>query len=219
MKKYLEILKKCPLFFGIDEENLLRMLTCLGARVDHYDKSYTVMAEGGACKHIGIVLDGCVLVTGNDYYGNRSIISVINPSETFMAAFAMSGVEHLPLSVVADRPSVIMTINGEHILSTCSNNCSFHKTLIFNLMRDLARKTVEFHKRAGIISKRSTREKLLEYLMTVSKQEGKREFFIPFDRQQLADYLEVDRSGLSTEIGKLKSEGIIENKKNYFKLM
>jgi len=104
-------------------------------------------------------------------------------------------------------------------LHTCSNNCGFHQQLIFNLMRDLAVKTIMFHQKIEITSKRTTREKLMTYLMFQAKKAESSSFEIPYDRQELADFLEVDRSGLSAEISKLRNEGIIESKKNHFELL
>ena len=219
MKKYLEILKKCPLFEKIEEEKLIVMLNCLGAKVISFDKKYTVFAEGSSAKYIGIVLSGSVQVLQVDYYGNRSILSQISPSEMFAEAFACAEMKSIPVSVVANEPSEIMLIDSSHILHTCSNNCGFHQQLIFNLMKDLAMKTIMFHQRIDITSKRTTREKLLAYLMLMAKQTGSDSFDIPFDRQELADYIEVERSGLSAEISKMRREGIIECHKNHFTLL
>ncbi|MBE6597190.1 MAG: Crp/Fnr family transcriptional regulator [Ruminococcaceae bacterium] len=219
MKKYLNILKKCPLFADISDDDLLRMLGCLGARVTLFDKKYTIFSEGSPAKYIGIVLSGAAQIIQIDYDGNRSILSDIRPSEVFAEAFACAGVESLPVSVIADAPSEIMLIDCSHILHTCSNNCGFHQQLIFNLMKDLAIKTTLFHQKIEIISRRTTREKLLTYLSFQSKKEGSTSFTIPFDRQELADYLEVDRSGLSAEISKMKNDGLIKNQKNHFELL
>lgn len=219
MKKYLEILKKCPLFFEIEDESLLRMLNCLGARVLSLDKKYTIFAEGTKAKYIGIVLSGAVQVIQVDYYGNRSILSEIGVSGLFAEEFACSEIFSLPVSVVANEPSEIMLIDCSHILNTCKNGCGHHHQLIYNLMKGLATKTIMFHQRIEVTSKRTTREKLLSYLTLQAKQNGKPSFDIPFDRQELADYLEVERSGLSAEISKLKKEGLIDNSKNHFKLL
>ena len=219
MKKYLNILKKCALFAGVGEENLLRMLTCLGATVDNYDKKYTVLVEGASSKYIGIVLSGTVQVTQTDYYGNRSILSHVKAGQVFGEAFACAEVEALPVSVVATEPCTVMMIDSRHILHTCQNNCGFHQQLIYNLMKDLAQKTIQFHQRIEVTSKRTTREKLLTYLSMESRAAHSQSFDIPFDRQELADYLEVDRSGLSAEIGKLTREGILVSRKNHFELL
>ena len=219
LKKYLEILKKCPLFENIEDESLLRMLTCFGARVDFFDKKYTVFAEGSRAKYIGIVLSGSVQVIQVDYYGNRSILSVIGEGELFAEAFACAETKEIPVSIIANEPSEIMLIDSSHILHTCHNNCGFHQQIIFNLMKDLALKTIAFHQRIEITSKRTTRDKLLAYLNVQAKKAGSESFDIELDRQELADYLEVERSGLSAEIGKMRKEGIIENHKNHFELL
>lgn len=219
MKKYLENLRMCPLFEGVADENLLRMLNCLGARVEFFDKKYTVIAEGNPARFIGIVLSGSVQITKTDFYGNRSIVGVSQKGEIFSEAFACAEVKSIPVSIIATEPSEIMLINCSHILHTCTNNCSFHQQLIFNLMKNLAIKNIRFHQKIEVTSKRSTREKLLAYLMLCENKAGHSSFDIPFDRQELADYLGVERSGLSTEISKLKKEGVIENSKKHFTLL
>ena len=219
MKNYLEILKKCPLFDGIEDGDLLKMLVCLGAKTDFYDKKYTVLSEQTPAKYIGVVLSGSVQVEQIDYFGNRSILSSLGAGEVFAEAFACAEIASMPVSVVAVEPCEIMMIDSTHILHTCQNNCGFHQRLIFNLMKDLATKTIMFHQRIEVTSKRTTREKLLTYLMMQAKRAGSSSFDIPFDRQELADYLEVDRSGLSAEIGKLRREGVLESAKKHFVLL
>lgn len=219
MNKYIDVLRTCPLFRDIADENLLRMLTCLGARVEFFDKKYTIMAEGNPAKFIGIVLSGSVQMINTDFYGNRSIVAVSEKGEMFCEAFACAEDKSIPLSVIASEPSEIMLINVSHILHTCENNCGFHQQLIFNLMKNLAIKNIQFHQKIEVTSKRSTREKLLAYLMICEQKAGKNSFEIPFDRQELADYLGVERSGLSAEIGKLKKEGIIYTDKKFFEIL
>ena len=219
MKKYLEILKKCSLFDQIDDENLLRMLNCLGAKVEFFDKKYTVIAEGNTAKYIGIMLSGSAHITKSDFYGNRSIISTIEESESFAEAFACAGMQTIPVTITAIEPCEVMFIDSGHIMHTCSNNCGFHQQLIFNLMKSIAQKSLQFQQKIDIVSKRSTREKLMTYLAIQAKKSQSNSFDIPFNRQELADYLEVDRSGLSAEISKLCNEGIISSNKNHFELM
>ena len=219
MKEYLKILHQCILFDGIAGEDVTKMLTCMGARIEHFDKKYTVLAEGTPAKFIGIVLSGSAQIVHIDYYGNRSILSEIYPSDVFGEAFACAEEPMVPVTVIANEPCEIMLIDASHILHTCSNHCGFHERLIFNLMKDLAQKTLICHQKIEIISKRSTREKLMTYLLLQAKKAGSDSFSIPFDRQELADFLEVDRSGLSVEISKLRKEGILKSEKNRFTLL
>ncbi len=219
MKKYFDILRKCRLFNQMDDESLEKLLGCLGAKVVFFDKKYTIFTEGVAAKHIGIVLSGTAHIIQYDYLGNRSILAEIKPSEVFGEAFACAGISSLPVSVVADEPCEIMILDCYRVLHLCDKHCRFHQELIFNLMQDMATKTIMFHQKIEIISKRTTRERLMTYLMLQSKKTGKASFTVPFDRQELADYLEVDRSGLSAEISKLRRDGIIKSDKNKFTII
>ncbi len=218
MENYIEVLKTCTLFKDIEEKNILSLLKCLNAKVSFFDKKYTVFTEGTKAKYIGIVLSGAVQTEFTDYYGNRSILNIAHTGETFCEAFSCADAESLPVCAVASKPSEIMFIDSSHILNTCSSCCSFHTQLIFNLMQNIAAKNVELYRRTEINSRRTTRQKLLTYLSMQAKKENSNSFYIPFNRQELADYLEADRSGLSAEISKLIKEGIISSKKNYFEL-
>lgn len=218
MKKYLEILQRCPLFFGVEKKDIEIMLGCLDAKVEFFDQKYTVFAEGKPAKYVGIVLSGSVQMVANDYCGNRTIIATGEVSDLVGETFACADVESIPISIVADEPSEIMFIECRRILHACSKTCTCHASMIFNLMKNLAMKNIAFHKKIEITSKRSTREKLMTYLSIRSREADSDYFDIPFDRQELADYLEVERTGLSAEISKLKKEGIIDCNKNHFKL-
>lgn len=219
MENYLNVLRACPLFAGIQEENLKTMLNCLNTRTAFFDKKYTILAEGNPAKHIGIMLSGSAQIIQLDYYGNRSILSEVTAGEMFGEAFACAEVPALPVAVVADTPCEVMLIASDHILNNCANRCGFHQQMIYNLMKDLAEKALRFHQKIEVIAKRSTREKLMTYLALEAKKADSNTFEIPFDRQELADYLEVDRSGLSSEIGKLRREGILDNHRNRFRLL
>ena len=219
MEKYFEILRKCPLFDGISDDALQKLLPCLGARIEHLDKKQTIFAEGCPARHVGIVLSGSVQMVKNNYDGSRSIVFCAERSELFGESFACADMAELPISIVAAEKSEIMLIDCHHILHACSNACGFHQQMIFNLMRNLAVKNLAFHQKIEVTSKRSTREKLLSYLSIQAQKAHAKSFRIPFDRQELADYLEVERSGLSSEIGKLKREGILDCEKNFFELL
>lgn len=219
MKKYFEVLRRCSLFDNIKDDNLMEMLGCLGAKVIKYNKRGTIFKEGEPAKYIGIVLSGSVQIVRIDYYGNRSIVSDINPSELFGESFACAGVEHIPIDAVAAEDAEIMLIDCRRVITSCSNACEFHNQLVLNLLKVVASKNLAFNRKIEITSQRTTRDKLMTYLMQQAKKKGSDSFKIPYDRQELADYLEVDRSGLSAEISKLRREGIIESKRSWFKLL
>ena len=219
MRKFLNVLKKCPLFFDMTDDNIITTLECLNARTDIFDKNYTIVSEGSPAKYIGIVLSGSVQITRTDYYGNRSILGNLCEGELFSEAFACMQMDSMPVSVIANEKSDIMFIDCNNILHTCQNDCPYHQQLIYNLMKVLALKTVMFQQKIEVVSKRTTREKLMTYLEICAKKNNKNSFKIPFNRQELADYLEVDRSGLSAEISKLRKDGVLECRRNYFKLL
>lgn len=219
MKNHLKILKKCLLFAEIEESELSRLLVCLGAKTVKYDRRQTIFAENEPASHIGIVLSGAAQIEQLDYNGNRTILSILGEGEILAEAFACAGTDALPVNVVAIEPSEVMLLDSQHILSTCSSACSHHRKLIYNLMKDLAIKTLGFHSRMEVTAKRTTREKLLTYLWQEARKNDSRSFEIPFDRQALADYLEVDRSGLSAEISKLRREGVLQSNKSHFVLL
>ena len=219
MKKYIPALKKCGLFEEIEEENLTAMLDCLGAKVFSVKKDMTIFREGTPAKYIGLILSGTVQMVQDDFYGNRSIVTSISENGLFGESFACAGITSLPVSFIASKDCEIMLIDCKRITNTCCNACSFHKQVIFNLLHLVARKNLDFHQKIEITSKRSTKEKLMTYLLSVAKQTGSSSFTIPYDRQALADYLGVERSAMSAEIGKLRKEGIIECRKSHFTIL
>ena len=218
MQQFLPILRRTPLFAGVSDADILKMLTCLGARTLSFEKRRIILCEGSAPTKMGLVLSGTVLGERVDRNGNRSILWEIGAGGLFAETFACAEAECLPVTMVAGERSEVLLLDAHHILHTCHHHCAHHQAMIFNLMKELARKNMEFHDRIEITSRRTTREKLLAYLDICAQKEGKRRFTIPFDRQELADYLEVDRSGLSTEIGRLRREGVLANRKNEFEL-
>ena len=219
MEKYLDILKTCPLFLDISDGELLKMLSCLDARKHSFEKNEYILSEGEPSVEVGILLSGSASASQIDYYGNRTLIGRISPGEMFAEEFACAGVTSLPIDVIADGACEVLLINCNHILTPCASYCGHHQKMIYNMMRDVAKKAIIFHKKIDVTAKRTTRDKLLTYLNYMAKETGKSSFEIPFDRQELADYLEVDRSGLSAEISKMKTDGIIDNKKNHFVLL
>ena len=219
MKKYFEVLRKCKLFDEIEDEDLTSLLGCLGVAVKSFEKKETVIAEGDQARYIGIVLSGSVQIVSIDFFGNRNILSAVEPSELFAESFACAQTDAMPINVIAADTCEIMLIDCQRILHTCSNTCEFHRQLIFNLLKIMATKNIMFHQKIEISSKRSTREKLTAYLMLQAKKAGSNSFDIPFNRQELADYLEVDRSGLSAQISQLRREGVLKSRRNHFELL
>jgi len=219
MKEFLPVLQSCSLFTGIDSQELNAIIACLSPQVVSVKQDATILFEGDRAHLVGIVLSGGAQIISEDFYGNRNIVTHIGPGELFGETFACAGVSALPVSVIATCESKIMLLECHRILKSCANACGFHSRLIYNMLKVVATKNLVFHQKIEITSKRTTREKIMAYLMAQAKLHGSDSFTIPFDRQQLADYLSVERSAMSAQISQLQKDGIIECKKNYFKLL
>lgn len=158
-------------------------------------------------------------LVNDDAFGNRNIIEVIGEGEMFGEAFSCAGEKRIPLSVETQTDSEILFLDYKRVISTCSSSCLFHSRLVENMVRILGRKNVLLTKKIRHLSKRSTREKLLSYLSEEAQKTGKNEFTIPFSRQELADYLCVERSAMSAEISKLRDEGVLTTTRSTFHLL
>lgn len=219
MEKYFEILADCPLFAGIRPEDRGPMLGCLGAKNSLVRKNQFVFREGDPARFLGIVLEGSVQIVREDYYGNRSILARIGPGGLFGESFACAGVEAYPISVEAVEDSRVLIIDSHRITVTCANACGFHQQMIYNMLRIVANKNLLLNQKMEITSKRTTREKLMAFLLAQAKQHRSPAFTIPYDRQALADYLEVERSAMSAEISKLRRDGVIQCERSQFRLL
>lgn len=213
------ILMNCPLFEGLTADELSALLVCLDAHTQSFAKGQFILSEGMPARDIGILLSGEAQLIRTDYYGNRSIMLSITPGELFAESFACSKAQQMPISIAAKDDCKVMLLDCRRLMTSCCNACTFHSRIIFNLLQIVADKNLILHQRALITAKRTTREKLLTYLLLRAKEAGQDDFSIPFDRQELADYLEVDRSGLSAELSKLKKEGILDYRKSNFRLL
>lgn len=219
MKKQLDILKKVPLFEGVAPEDLTEMLGCLSSTNKSYKKGEYIFTAQDPPVTVGIVLTGTVHVIKEDFWGNRAILARVGSCGMFGEAFACAQVDKLPVSVVATELTEILFIDYKKIITTCSSACHFHTRLIQNMLHILAQKNLLLTQKMEHIVKRTTREKLLSYLSQQAVQAGSAYFSIPFNRQELADYLSVDRSALSSELGKLQKEGALDFHKNEFHLI
>lgn len=219
MEKYFEAIKKCPIFADISSEEITAMLNCLQGKKESYEKGSCILKIGDKLKAVGLLLSGKGMIVQEDFWGNRNILSEILPGQIFGEAFACSPGSVLNVSVFAEKESEVLWLSVGRILTTCPTACPHHSRMIRNLLSDLAEKNLRLNEKLTHMGQRKTREKLMSYLSSQAQKSGKSQFEIPFNRQQLADYLSVERSAMSAELSKLKSEGIIDFNKNRFRLM
>lgn len=219
MKKYIPILKQTKLFSGIGEDDISAMLNCLQAKQYSYKKGEYVFRQGERLNSITVLVKGNLHIQKDDYWGNRSIINIIEIGEMFGEAYAASNSDTLLNDVVAVEDSTVIFFDVQRILTVCSSACKFHSMAVQNLFFAISEKNRKLIKKLGYMSKRSTREKLISYLSEEAKQQNSGTFTIPFNRQQLADFLSVDRSAMSNELCKMRDEGLLIFDKNKFILL
>ena len=219
MEEYLDILSQCPLFAGISRQELGPMLNCLGGKITGIAKGNPVFLEGDPAEFVGVVLSGKVQIVRTDYYGNRSVLTVVSPGGLFGEAFACAGVETLPVSAIALQNCTVLLLDCRRVLTGCSNACPFHSSLVRNLLQGIAQKNLILTRKIRCMSQKTTQEKLMEFLLEQAKQQSSGEFVIPYDRQALADYLGVERSAMSAEISKLKKAGRIDCSGSRFRVL
>lgn len=218
MKEFLSVMKSSKLFSGVSEEELAAITDCLGAKTVKYPKGAFLLRAGDSVESVGLVLDGSILIIQEDVWGNRNIISKSGAGQTFAAAYACASGAVSDVSVCAETPVTVLLLNVKRILNMCPSVCAYHSRIVRNLLGELAEKNLRFAEKLTHIGQRTTRAKLMSYLSAEAQRQGKYEFDIPFSRQQLADYLAVERSGLSLELGKMRDEGLVEFRKNHFAL-
>lgn len=219
MKKYIPVLKKARLFYGVEYAEIEAMLSCLGARLSTYKKGEYVFCRGEHIGDICVLAEGSLYIQKDDYWGNRSILGRIEEGEMFGEAYVAPQSGTLLNDVVAEQDSAVIFFDVKRVITTCSSACRFHAMVVQNMFYAISEKNRKLVQKLVHMSKRTTREKLISYLSEEASRQSASSFIIPFNRQQLADFLSVDRSAMSNELCKMRDEGLIEFEKNRFKLL
>lgn len=218
MKEMLSVLRTSGIFSGISEEETEKMLHCLEVRPETFQKDEYILRAGDRVEAFGLVITGKVLIIQEDFWGNRNILAAVGEGHCFAETFACSPGAVLNVSVMAQTNVQVLFLNVKRILTTCPSTCSHHSRMIRNLLSELAEKNLRLNEKITHLGQRSRRAKILSYLSAEAQRHGSAEFDIAFSRQQLADYLSVDRSGLSLELSRMQEEGLLEYRKNHFVL-
>ncbi len=219
MKKYIGILKRTQLFAGVGDVEIESMFSCLSAKLKYYKKGEYVLRQGERMGALAVLVDGKLHIQSDDYWGNRSILGDIAAGEMFGEAYIAPHSDAMINDVVALEDSAVIFFDVMCVITTCSNACRFHSAVAKNLLFAVSERNRKLVQKLSHMSKRTTREKLLSYLSTEAKRHNSNSFSIPFNRQQLADFLSVDRSAMSNELCKLRDEGFIVFNKNNFELL
>jgi CRP-like cAMP-binding protein len=175
--------------------------------------------ENDEISAMGIVISGAVHLVRDDFWGNRTIIARIAAGEIFAESFACGKTGRLPLSAIAVEKTEALFIHAQKISALCASACPFHTRILNNMIQELAGKNVTLINKIEHITQHSTREKLISYLSAEAKVSGNSSFDIPFNREELAEFLSVDRSAMSSELGRMKTDGLLTFRKNHFTLL
>ena len=213
-----KFLIKTSLFWGVSEKEAEDMLKCLGAHTQKYLKDEVVFPIGKEIFEMGLVLEGSVNIVKEDVWGNRNIIDNIEVGQVFGEAYSCIRGEQLMGNVIAAENCQILFINAERVTKTCSSGCEFHSRLVHNLLSVISLQNLKLTRKINHITQKSTKDKVLSYLSYQAMKQGKYAFDVPFNRQEMADYLSVERSALSNELSRMQKEGLISYRKNHFVL-
>ena len=209
-------LSNTQLFRGIGEEELQALLGCLGGWERSYKKGEIILREGEETEVIGVVLRGMALIEHSDLWGANSVLGNVSPGAVFAEPYACIPGERLLIQVTAAEDTTVLFLNVGKVLTTCSNACQFHHRLVRNLLTVCASKSLQLSERILHTTSKSIRGRLLSYFSDCVKKGGSYSFRVPFNRQQLADYLGVDRSTMCNELSKMQRDGLIRYEKNDF---
>ena len=219
MKKDMEILESARIFKGIEPEELYGLLKLFGAVEKSYRKGEYILKAGESSQRVGLILEGKVHILQDGFWGNRNILSVLERGMNFGEAYACAPGAKLSINVVAEADCRILFLDVSSVFKVTMAECQDSvKTLILNLLEDMAFKNVYFTEKITHVGERTTRGKIISYLSSQKDKWGSTDFYIPFSRQELADYLFVDRSGLSAELCRMRDEGLLWFEKNHFRL-
>ncbi len=218
MEKYIPLLLRSGLFAGLSGEEVKSMCSCLGVRKRSFEKGEYVLRSGEKAGELMILAEGRLLIQSEDYWGKRSILSAIAPGEMFGEAYAAREEVEALNDVLAVERSVVLFFSLRRMLTTCPTACAFHSRTVRNLFFAVCGKNRALVGKMGIFAGRSIREKLMAYLSMEAKRQGGGRIVLPFDRQQLADFLAVDRSAMSRELGKMRDEGLVSFSRRNFTL-
>lgn len=218
MDNYIKILQINKLFQDIDKKELYQALKCFNVQKKFFKKGEYIYFEGEYINNLMILIEGSILLQKEDYWGNRIIINIIEKGDLLLEAYLGANSPILN-DVVAASNSEVLYFDFSKVVSTCHNDCKFHLKIIKNLFHVISYKNIVLLTKINHLSKRTTKDKLISYLSDEAIRQNNNEFEIPFNRQELADYLSIDRSAMSRELYKLKKKGLICFEKNKFRLL
>ena len=219
MDEYLHLIRKAPLFYGINEEELYTLLKCAAAEAVDFEDGELIFRMGESVNKVMVLLEGRAAVIHENFWGQQERMFYIKEGEEFGEAYSCARTPVLPVSVAAEGKCLVLFLDYQRMITFCPMACDFHTRLIHNLLRLVSEQNVKLEHKLEHMSRKTTREKLLSYLSGQAIAAGGRSFDIPYSRRELAEYLCVDRSAMSNELSRMRAEGVLEFQRNHFTLL
>ena len=219
LEKYYHQIKNSPVFYGMKDDELQGLLDCFNARIRNFEEGEMIIRQGDRITNIYLILEGAVNIEKDSYWGRRIIITQLSVNDNIALAFVASKNIESNIDAVAAQNTRVLVLSYEKCTSMCQNACTRHKVLINNLFQILSKENIELIQKIENVSQKTIRDKLLTYLSNEARKKHSNSFDVQFNRQDLADYLNVDRSAMSFELSKLQKEGFIKYNKNHFELI
>lgn len=219
MNNSIDILKNCPLFKNFSEDEITHIIKCFGINSEMYQAKSTIINFNEQVDNVYIVISGLVDVVKDSFNGDRHLLMVMKSADIFAEGVVCTQKRVSPVTVIANTDVYMMKIPYKKIIQMCTNSCSFHSKLIYNMMMLLGEKNFVLNNKVNLLLLHGIRDKIIYYLLEQCQIYNSHKFTIPLNHTQLAEYLNVSRPSMSRELGKLKKDGFIDYYKNTFYIL
>lgn len=217
-EKYITIISQLDLFKDIEINDIKSLMKCLNPIIYNYKKREYIALRGEKFQGLGIILSGEIIIIKESYSGVRTILTKLKAEDTFGELIAFTEELVWPSSIQCQSDCEVMFINPEKVVNFCDNSCTFHKTLLSNLVKLISKKAQLLHRKVEYLSIKSTRGRISKYLFSQYKKTGDLNLSLDFNREKLAFLLNLSRPALSRELCRMRDEGIIEFYKKTIKI-
>lgn len=217
--EHFEDLQKTKIFSSCTEFECQAMMYCFKTRFKYFEKNQHIVEQGESMEDIVLIVKGSAIAENMDVMGNISILGEFNRGEVYGLEYAYTGDSIYKDSLIATKKTLVLFMNKHRVVTPCSNRCPRHEIVVKHIMQTVAETNIKLLDKLTHMSKKSTRDKLLSYLSSMSEKAKSEYFEIPFNKTELANYLSVDRSAMSTELSKMKEDGLIDYDKKRYRLI
>lgn len=208
--EYFKELTETKIFKSANEFECQAMVFCFKARFKYFEKGDKIIEQDSALEEVILLLKGQAVVENIDEMGNKSVLLKMKKGDVYGLEAAYSGINFNKDSIIATEKSLVMFMNKYRLITPCENRCKRHEIVTKHLTQILAERNQTLLDKITFMSKKTIREKLLSYFSSLSQKSNSNYFYLPYSKTDLASFLGVDRSAMSTELTRMKNEGLID---------